>query len=105
MEVVTDKPEPNLPKSFALHQNYPNPFNPQTIIRYDLPVASNVKITIYNILGQRVNDLVDHQQPPGFHQVTWGGQNNQSKPVASGVYFYRIETEGFTQSKKMVLIR
>jgi flagellar hook assembly protein FlgD len=94
-----------MPKSFALHQNYPNPFNSQTIIKYDLPKASNVQITIYNILGQQVNNLVNREQPAGFHQTTWDGTNVQGKTVASGVYLYRITAEGFTQSKKMVLLK
>lgn len=105
MTVNTGTTEPNLPKTFAFHQNYPNPFNSQTIIKYDLPKASNVEITIFNILGQRVNNLVTGEQPAGFHQAIWDGTNVQGKPVASGVYFYRIKAEGFTQSKKMVLLK
>jgi hypothetical protein len=105
LEVNTGTAEPNMPKTFALHQNYPNPFNSQTIIKYDLPKASNVEITIYNILGKRVNNLVNGEQPAGFHQATWDGTNGRGKMVASGVYFYRIEAEAFTQSKKMVLLK
>lgn len=104
---VSETPETDVPfpDGFFLSDNYPNPFNSQTIIKYDLPKASNVQITIYNILGQRVNNLVNGERPAGFHQVTWDGDNVQGKTVASGVYFYRIKAEGFTKSKKMVLLK
>jgi hypothetical protein len=105
LEIGVDIAKAQVPGRFALHQNYPNPFNAQTIIKYDLPKASHVEITIYNILGQRVRHLVESEQPAGFHQVVWDGKNTQGNGVASGVYFYRIEAAGFTQSKKMVLLK
>jgi len=105
MNVNTGKSEPNLPTTFALHQNYPNPFNSHTVIRYDLPATSRVEIVIYDILGQRVRLLATGEQPAGFHQVTWDGTDAHGKAVASGVYFYRIKAEGFTESKKMVLLK
>lgn len=94
-----------LPTQYALGENYPNPFNASTVIRYDLPKPSMVTITIYDMLGRRVNRLVDGERPPGFHQTIWDGTNVHGKPVASGIYFYRIETADFTEAKKMVLLK
>jgi hypothetical protein len=74
-----------LPAAYALHQNYPNPFNPSTEIRYELPVRSAVKITVYSVLGVPVSTLVDGEQEPGFHAVSWHPQ------IASGMYMYRME--------------
>lgn len=96
---------PNLPKQFSLSQNYPNPFNPVTEIRYALPEECHAKLTIYNILGQKVKDLVDEYQPAGYKTVKWDGKDNKGVNVATGVYFYRLETEEFTQTKKMLLLR
>jgi len=96
---------PAVPKAYALHQNYPNPFNAATVIKYDLPKTSDVRVDVYNILGQRVVTLVDGQQDAGFHEVFWNSSNADGGTVASGVYFYRIQAEDFTQSKKMVLLK
>ena len=93
------------PNQIALMQNYPNPFNPNTTIRYDLPKASDVKLVIYNILGQKVRTLIDKNRSAGFHIVLWDGKNGAGVSVASGVYIYRIEAERFVKSRKMLLIR
>jgi hypothetical protein len=100
-----DETESGLPTSFALLQNYPNPFNPTTIIRYDLPKHSHVKLTVYNVLGKVVRTLVDAKEAPGFRQVTWDGLNDAGERVTSGVYVYRIETEGFAATRKLTLLR
>lgn len=92
-------------ETFELHQNYPNPFNAGTTIRYDLPVASEVKLVIYNILGQRVRTLVEKNQPVGFHLVRWDGMDDLSIRVASGVYLYRLQAGDFVQTRKMLLLR
>jgi len=101
-----------LPKVFALHQNYPNPFNPTTTIRYDLPVDARVSLRIYNALGQEVKVLEDGTESAGFKTVEWNSTNGGGNAVSSGVYFYRLETVGltnsgkrFTEVKKMVLIK
>jgi hypothetical protein len=93
------------PKEFYLSQNYPNPFNPTTTISYGLPVASHVKIDIFNIMGQKVLDLVDEEQTAGFKQVIWNGKDNSGEAVSSGLYFYRIDTKGFVQTKKMLMLK
>jgi hypothetical protein len=98
--------------SFALIQNYPNPFNPSTTIRYELPVTSKVTIAIYNVLGQKVRTLVNEIQNAGPQLQVWNSKSDAGSNVASGVYFYRIQTHGlsgssgaFTATKKMVLLR
>jgi hypothetical protein len=93
------------PTEFALRQNYPNPFNPTTIIEYALPKASEVKIQIYNILGQKVKNLVDESQDPGYKMIHWDGKDDNGKEVSSGIYFYRIEAKGFVKCKKMTLLK
>jgi hypothetical protein len=94
-----------LPTEFALHQNAPNPFNPDTKIKYDLPYASSVRLDVYNVLGQKVTTLIDSYQEAGSQSVVWNGTNNQGQSVASGVYFYRIEAEGFSATKKMMMLK
>lgn len=97
--------ESKAPASFSLRQNYPNPFNSETIIEYSLPKESQVKIAIYNILGQRVKTLVDQRQAGGYKKVIWDGKNEKGNVVSSGIYFYRMETEKFVQSKKMLILK
>jgi len=89
-----------LPTEFSLAQNYPNPFNPETEIAFALPEVSSVRLTVYNILGQVVEVLVDSEMQAGYHLVTWNGKN-----VASGIYFYRITAGEFTGTKRMFLLR
>ena len=89
-----------LPTEFALHQNYPNPFNPATEISFSLPNAADVKLEIFNIMGQRVATLADQHLEAGNHGVIWDGSH-----VASGVYFYRLEAGDFVESRKMVLLK
>jgi predicted outer membrane repeat protein len=94
-----------LPGELKLHANYPNPFNPVTTLSYDLPVASNVCLEIYNITGQLVTTLADGWQEAGRHQVTWNSTDENGQPVASGIYFYQLKTADFVQSKKMILLK
>ena len=89
-----------VPKRFELKQNYPNPFNPSTTIEYELPQTSRVKLTIYNVLGQKVATLVDAEQVPGNYRVKFNGQN-----LAAGIYFYRLQAGNFVQNRKMILIK
>ena len=99
-------PSPGLsPKSFKVNQNYPNPFNPFTTLRYDLPKDEFVSITIYDLLGNVINNLVNNNQSSGYRSVQWNAKNNQGQPVAAGVYFYSIEAGEFRQTKKMILLK
>jgi hypothetical protein len=102
---VKDHYQPLIPDNFALEQNVPNPFNPTTNIRFDLPRQSYVHLEVVNVLGQRVRTLVNESLPAGIHTVTFDGQNDDGQAVASGVYFYRLVTEGFSQSRKMILLK
>ncbi len=94
-----------LPKMFELQQNFPNPFNPTTTIRYNLPKTSNVTVYIYNTVGQIVRKLNQPGQQPGSHQLTWDGKDETGQLLPSGVYMYQIEAEGFTDVKKMLLMK
>ncbi len=94
-----------LPDEYQLHANYPNPFNPATTICFDLPQASQVKLEIYNVLGQRIAILVDNREEAGRYQVVWDGNDSDGHAVASGMYFYRLTTDQFVASKKMVLLK
>jgi len=93
------------PSSFCLGQNYPNPFNPVTQIEFDIQRSCFVRVQIYDVLGQQTRTLVNERLSPGRKVVTWDGTNDSGQPVASGVYFYRIITESYSESKKMLLLR
>ncbi|MEE9554896.1 MAG: C25 family cysteine peptidase [candidate division Zixibacteria bacterium] len=97
--LADDKPE-NLPGDFALLGSYPNPFNARAIIRYALPQVSDVTIEIYDLLGRRVETLVDGQKQAGYHHVTWNADN-----FSSGVYFYRIQAADFSDTRRMLLLK
>jgi flagellar hook assembly protein FlgD len=94
-----------LPLTFNLSQNYPNPFNGSTIIKYSLPRLSDVDISIYNILGQKVISLVAAMQPTGDYQINWHGIDWKGNPLASGIYFYCLKTDNYQSIKKMVLLK
>ena len=96
---------PELPEAFGLEQNFPNPFNPVTTISYKIPEASDVSIGVYNMMGQKVADLVQAHVPAGFHSVVWDSHNLQGEPVSSGVYLYMITAGDFHAMKKMVLMK
>jgi hypothetical protein len=90
----------NVPDEFALRQNYPNPFNPVTKISYDIPKGSQVRLTVYDMLGREVTQLVNEYKDAGSYEAVWNGVSQ-----TSGVYFYRIEAGDFTQKMKMILVK
>ncbi|MFH2037252.1 MAG: T9SS type A sorting domain-containing protein, partial [Candidatus Zixiibacteriota bacterium] len=94
-----------LPVDYDLKQNHPNPFNPSTTIIFDMPKAGNVTIQIFNILGQNVRTLTNRFYLAGTHEITFNGKNERNENLASGVYFYRLDAEGFNQTRKMTLIK
>jgi hypothetical protein len=91
--------------SFSLRQNYPNPFNPTTKIEFALSKSGQVRIEIFNILGEKIKTLVDQYLKAGHQMVEWDGKDDSGEEVASGVYFYRLLTDNFIETKKMVLMR
>ncbi len=97
--------QPAIPSAFTLGQNYPNPFNPETRIEFSLPEASNVTIEVLNLLGQKVKALVNERMTAGRHMTTWNGKNESGETSSSGVYFYRITTDGYNATKKMMLLK
>ncbi|NQV30215.1 MAG: T9SS type A sorting domain-containing protein [Candidatus Marinimicrobia bacterium] len=94
-----------IPTEFALHDNYPNPFNPITNIKYDIPENTYVTLTIYNLIGQHVVDLVNGDQAPGYYHIQWNGLDKSGAPVSSGLYIYRLTTPDFTRSEKMTFLK
>ena len=94
-----------LPKTFSLYQNYPNPFNPSTTISFDLPRKSGVTLSIFNITGRKVATIVERELPAGQHKFEWKGLDHTGHETASGIYFYKLESENFRAVKKMLLLR
>jgi|GEM_PF-4902009 len=93
------------PKPFLLDQNFPNPFNPSTEMSFSLPKASHVKLEVYSIIGQKVATLTNEFKTAGTYRVVWDGRHDNGQPVSSGVYLYRLTAGGFTETKKMVLMK
>lgn len=89
-----------IPTEYAIRQNYPNPFNPGTTIQYELPRASHVSITVYDMLGRQVSLLLNERRDAGIHEVKFDGS-----AFASGVYLYRIQAGEFTQTKKLIMLK
>ena len=92
--------ESTVPARFVLSQNYPNPFNPNTTISFTLPVASEIKLAIYNVTGERIRTLLAGALPPGEHELTFVAGD-----LASGTYFYRLEAGDFTATQRMILAK
>jgi len=89
-----------LPDKFYLAQNYPNPFNPETVVSFTVPEKSFVSLKIYNVLGVEMITLVGEEKTPGYYNYKWNGQS-----FPSGIYYYKLETEQFAQTRKMILVK
>ena len=96
---------PSLPKKFHLKQNFPNPFNAETKIKFDLPEDAIISLSIYNVLGKKVRNLVDDIATAGFHSITWDGKNDRGQHVSSGEYVCAIKVGMNYHSMKMILLR
>ena len=103
--IEPESPKDQLPSSFALKQNYPNPFNPVTSIAYDLSSVTYVSLKVYDLLGRHIRTLVNESQMAGSYLAVWDGKDNTGGMVSTGIYLYRLETEQFISTKKMVLLR
>jgi hypothetical protein len=99
-EIIDNVEDEQIKLNYKLYDNYPNPFNPDTIIEYSIPTATYAKLIIYDVLGQKVDVLVNEYVSAGFHKTSWNAGD-----VPSGVYFYELRTDKFRESKKMMLIR
>ncbi|MGB2697433.1 MAG: T9SS type A sorting domain-containing protein, partial [Candidatus Zixiibacteriota bacterium] len=95
----------DIPDELKVSQNYPNPFNPTTEIRYDLPQNAWVKLTVYNVLGQKVKVLVNQHQEAGYKIIHWDSRNEKGEYVSTGIYFYTLQVGSYTKTKKMLLLR
>lgn len=102
---VEDISSGELPENYFLSHNYPNPFNPETNIKFTLPRTSHVKLELYNILGVKVKTLVNEKLSAGENIISWDGTDNNNKRVTSGIYLYRLSTDNFTETKKMLLLK
>ena len=102
--LVTASLSKPVPLTFGLGQNYPNPFNPETEIHYAVPEPVDVRLDIYNALGQRVRTLVDASHGPGEYAVSWNGTDNSGAKVSSGIYFYVMQAGTFVERHKMLLL-
>jgi hypothetical protein len=94
-----------IPTEFSLHENYPNPFNPTTTLRFDLPEISDVRLTIYNMLGQKVKAFNMQNTPAGYHSIKWNATNDYGDPVSAGVYLYQLHAKDFVKTRKMILLK
>jgi hypothetical protein len=105
-ETVSVSPdEGTLPKQFALYPAYPNPFNPITTLGYELPEDAMVNITIYDMMGRMVKTLVNSKQTAGYKSIQWNATSDRNEPVSAGLYLYTIDTGGFRETRKMVLLK
>ena len=94
-----------LPNQYTLYQNYPNPFNPVTVIQYDLPKLSNVKLSIYDLSGRQVRSLINESQAPGMKTIIWDARDETGNKMGAGVYIYQLKTDNYVASKKMILVK
>ena len=94
-----------VPLSTLNLRNYPNPFNPETTISFEISKPGDVILDVFNLKGQLIKRLINNQMTAGKHNVIWDGKDNNGKICSSGVYYYRIESNGITETKKMVLMK
>ena len=92
-----------IPTEFALYENYPNPFNPTTTLRFDLPEVSDVRVVIYNMLGQKIKTFNMNSISAGSHSIRWNATNDMGDPVGAGVYLYQFQAKDFVKTRKMIL--
>ena len=93
-------PTEEVPAVYSLWQNFPNPFNPVTTIKYQIPHRSNVSLKVYDILGNKIAELVNEEKSAGVHKANWNAAN-----LSSGVYFYQLKAGSYTETKKMILLK
>jgi len=104
VKVIHDN-DRGFPMKYILKDNYPNPFNPTTTLHYDLPEDALVNITIYDMMGRQVKTLINQTKNAGYKSVIWDATNDYGKPVSAGIYLYQIQSNGFIQTRKMLLLK
>jgi flagellar hook assembly protein FlgD len=102
---VNDESENNIPDQTILFQNYPNPFNSQTVITFQIKTAAKVKLEVYNLLGNKIQTLVDEDIGAGYYSESWDGKDENGLQVSTGIYFYRLRANNYTQTKKLLIIK
>lgn len=102
---INEGPQSLRPADYHVSQNYPNPFNQSTVIEFTLPKAGHVRVEVINILGQLINVLTDDEFQAGTHSLPWDGTNYRGKTASTGLYFYRITSGDYVESKKMLLLK
>ena len=102
---VSTVADPSLPYRTGLLSNYPNPFNPQTTIGFEIASGGPVRLSVFDILGQEVVRLLDRKLQPGHHEVTWNGRDSFGRPAGSGIYLYRLVTDGIQETRTMILMK
>jgi len=102
---VTETRTATIPGAFSLQQNYPNPFNSNTALRFALPEATHVELSVYNSLGQQVATLVQGAREAGTYSVAWDGKDNAGRPLATGGYLYRLRAGNQTEARRLLLLR
>jgi len=95
----------SIPNSFRLYPAYPNPFNPETTISYDLPENTFLDITIYDMMGKKVRTIVNALQNPGYKSVLWNAKDEYGRAVSAGIYLYKIQTNNYSETKKIILVK
>ena len=93
------------PNQYKLYQNYPNPFNPSTVIQYDIPELSQISLTLYDLSGREINQLVKEIQPPGLKTVVWDGKDFMGNRMGAGIYIYQLKSGNYVESKKMIFVK
>jgi hypothetical protein len=102
---IVNKNDQVIPMRSHLSQNHPNPFNPSTVIEFTIPQRTHVEVSVYNLRGQRVANLIDKKMSRGSFRTIWNGRDESGLPVTSGIYYYRLKTDDYIETRKMVLLK
>ena len=94
-----------IPNQYKLYQNYPNPFNPSTVLQYDVPELSQISLTLYDLSGREINQLVKETQQPGLKTVVWDGKDFMGNRMGAGIYIYQLKSGYYVESKKMIFVK
>ena len=105
VSTVSGEPDKSIPDQTLLHQNYPNPFNSQTVISFQIKTATKVNLEVFNLLGKKIQTLENEFKSAGFYSESWDGRDDKGFPVPTGIYFYRLMTANYSQTKKLLILK